>query len=85
MFVVVFFTIVLTQFQLKLLFHFRVIHIEKDVGYTFTLCTIDCFIEVCYTCVFAMIKVRRFTEDLLKETLRPNCHSYLSESSISRM
>ena len=39
---------------------------EKDVPYTFTLCTIDCFIQVCYTCVFRMIKVRRFDEDYVQ-------------------
>ena len=52
---------------------------EKDVRYTFTLCSFDCFIHVSYTCVFTMTKVRRFNEDLLNEILRPNCHSYLSD------
>ena len=58
---------------------------EKDVRYTFTLCSFDCFIHVSYTCVFTMIKVRRFNEDLLNEKLRPNCHSYLSDQTISRV
>ena len=52
---------------------------EKDIGCTFTLYAIDCFIHVCYTCVLTMIKLRRFNEDLLNETLRLNCHSYLSD------
>ena len=58
---------------------------EKDVGYTFTFCTIDCFILVCYTCIFTSVKIKRFNEDLLKETSHPTCHSWQTDSHISRM
>ena len=47
----------------------RNVYKEKDFGYTFTLCTIDCLIHVCYTCVFTLIKVKRSNKDLLNETL----------------
>ena len=47
---------------------------EKDVGYTFTFCTVDCFFHVCYTCIFKSMKIKRFNEDLLNETLLPTCH-----------
>ena len=57
----------------------------KDIRYTFTLCTIDCFIHICYTCVFTMIKVKRFNEDLLNETLRSNCKIWQTDSHISRV
>ena len=57
---------------------------SKDIGYSFTLCTIDCFIHVCYTCVFTAIRIKRFNEDILNKTLRPNCQSWLPDSSIAR-
>ena len=63
----------------------RNVYRSKDVGYTFTLCTIDYFIHVCYSCVYNMIKIKRFNENNLSETLWPSCHSRLSDSYLSRM
>ena len=61
------------------------IYKEKDIGYTFTFCAVDCFIHVCYTCIFTSIKTKRINKDLLNETLRPHCHGWLSDSHISRV
>lgn len=58
---------------------------EKDVGYIFTFCTVDCFIHVCYTYVFRSIEIKKFNEDLLIETLRPNFYSWLTDLHISRV
>ena len=70
MFVVVFLTITFMQFHLKVLFHFHVIYTKKkNVGYTFTLCTIDCFIYACHACVFTLIKVKRFDEFYVKTVI----------------
>ena len=63
----------------------RDVYKQKDVEYTFTFCTVNCFTHVCYTCLFTSIKIKRFKEDLLNETLRPNCHDWLSDSYISRV
>ena len=64
---------------------YRDVYKEKDIGYAFIKCTIDCFIYVCYTCVFTLIKIKRFNNDLLNETLRQACHTCLCDSHILRM
>ena len=63
----------------------RDVYKEKYVGYTFTLCTIDCFIHVYYTCAFTLIKIKILNDDRLNKTLRQACHTWLCDSHISRM
>ena len=60
-------------------------YIKKDVGYAFTFCTVDRFIHVCYTCIFTLMKIKRFNEDLLHKTLYLTCHNWQTDSYISRM
>ena len=57
----------------------------KGVRYTFTLGTIDCFIHVCYSCLFTLMKIRRFNKKLLNEALRSDCQSWQSDSYIERV
>ena len=47
----------------------RDIYKSKGIGYSFKLCTVDCFIHVCYTYVFTMIRIKRFNKDVLNKIL----------------
>ena len=54
---------------------------KKDISYSFTLCTVDAFIHVCYECVYNMILIRRFDETIVNQTLNWTCHVWISYSS----
>lgn len=59
--------------------------IYTDTVYTLSFCAVDSFMHVYYTCVFTSLKIRRFNVDILNETLRSSCHSWLTDSYISRV
>ena len=40
----------------------RDVYKSYDIGYSFKLCAIDCFIHVCYSCAFTKLRIKRFEE-----------------------
>ena len=69
------------SFQLLLLQSFNIVVFhrsrKKNIAHNFTLCLINFFIHVCYKCVYNMIMIIRFDENILNQTLNRTCHIFL--------
>ena len=58
---------------------------QKDnVEQTFTFCNQDFYVQVCYTCFFSLLKVKKYDVKHVNDILKKVCLFYLSDSTISR-
>ena len=58
---------------------------KHNVGHTFTFFNQDSFVQICYTCLFSLLKVKKLDADDVNNKLREVCKFYLDDSTISRL
>ena len=58
---------------------------KHDVGHTFTFCDQDFFVQICYTCLFSLLKVKKLDAGDVNNKLSEVFKFYLGDWIISRL